>query len=125
MKVLGIGRFTTKGAPVDVVVCFKRFSLDRLFGQLVEFELEAATFETIEGSRVGEVCRELGMVAALVKVGFAKSNGEARRLIRGGGARLNDVAISDEEHQLGIADFIDGRAKISAGKKRHALLVLS
>ena len=67
----------------------------------------------------------IGMVAALVKVGFAKSNGEARRLIRGGGARLNDVAISDEEHQLGSADFIDGRAKISAGKKRHALLVVS
>ena len=66
-----------------------------------------------------------GMVAALVKVGFAKSNGEARRLIRGGGARLNDVAISDDEHQLAASDFIDGRAKISAGKKRHALLVLS
>lgn len=66
-----------------------------------------------------------GMVAALVKVGFAKSNGEARRLIRGGGARLNDVAIADDEHQLAARDFIDGRAKISAGKKRHALLVLS
>ena len=67
----------------------------------------------------------MGMVAALVKVGFAKSNGEARRLIRGGGARLNDVAITDEDHGLAEADFIDGRAKISAGKKRHALLVIS
>ncbi len=67
----------------------------------------------------------MGMIAALVKVGFAASNGEARRLIRGGGARLNDVAITDEEHLLTGADFNDGRAKISAGKKRHALLVLS
>jgi tyrosyl-tRNA synthetase len=67
----------------------------------------------------------MGMIAALVKVGFAKSNGEARRLIRGGGARLNDVSITDEEHLLTSADFSDGRAKISAGKKRHALLVLS
>ena len=67
----------------------------------------------------------MGMIAALVKVGFAKSNGEARRLIRGGGARLNDVAVTDEEHLLTSADFSDGRAKISAGKKRHALLVLS
>ncbi|MEL0133154.1 MAG: tyrosine--tRNA ligase, partial [Rhodobiaceae bacterium] len=56
----------------------------------------------------------LGMIAALVKVGFAKSNGEARRLIRGGGARLNDVPISDEGHLLSAADFSDGRAKISA-----------
>ncbi len=72
----------------------------------------------------GEV-ESLGMIAALVKVGFAKSNGEARRLIRGGGARLNDTAVADEDFQLGAGDFIDGRAKISAGKKRHALLVIS
>ena len=71
----------------------------------------------------GEV-ESLGMIAALVKVGFAKSNGEARRLIRGGGARLNDTAVTDEDFQLGAGDFIDGRAKISAGKKRHALLVI-
>ena len=67
----------------------------------------------------------LGMIAALVKVGFAKSNGEARRLIRGGGARLNDVAINDEDHVMQDADFGDGRVKISAGKKRHALIVIS
>ena len=67
----------------------------------------------------------LGMIAALVKVGFAKSNGEARRLIRGGGARLNDVAINDEDHVMQDVDFGDGRAKISAGKKRHALIVIS
>ena len=73
----------------------------------------------------GEEADGMGMIAALVKVGFAKSNGEARRLIRGGGARLNDVAITDEDHLLTSADFSDGRAKISAGKKRHALLVLS
>ena len=67
----------------------------------------------------------LGMVAALVRVGFAKSNGEARRLIRGGGARLNDVSVSDEDQVLQPADFDDGRAKISAGKKRHALIVIT
>ena len=64
------------------------------------------------------------MIAALVAVGFAKSNGEARRLIRGGGARLNASAIADEEHALVGSDFTDGRAKISAGKKRHALIVI-
>ena len=67
----------------------------------------------------------LGMVTALVRVGFAKSNGEARRLIRGGGARLNDVSVSDEDQVLQPADFDDGRAKISAGKKRHALIVIT
>ncbi|HCV88241.1 MAG TPA: tyrosine--tRNA ligase, partial [Alphaproteobacteria bacterium] len=67
----------------------------------------------------------MGMISALVTVGFAKSNGEARRLIKGGGARLNDVAITNEDHALAASDFIDGRAKISAGKKRHALLVIA
>ena len=66
----------------------------------------------------------LSMIAALNLVGFAKSNGEARRLIRGGGARLNDQAITDEEAGLKPADFVDGKAKISAGKKRHALIIL-
>ena len=67
----------------------------------------------------------LGMIAALARVGFAKSNGEARRLIRGGGARLNDESVNDEERVLQSADFSDGRAKISAGKKRHALIVIT
>ena len=64
------------------------------------------------------------MITALNKVGFATSNGEARRLIRGGGARLNDAQINNEAKTLSPDDFTDGKAKISAGKKRHALLVL-
>ena len=64
------------------------------------------------------------IITVLNKVGFAASKGEARRLIRGGGARLNDVQVIDEEKTLTVSDFIDGKAKISAGKKRHALLVL-
>ena len=67
----------------------------------------------------------MDMITALKKVGFATSNGEARRLIRGGGARLNDVQINNESKILSPDDFIDGKVKISAGKKRHALLVLS
>ena len=66
---------------------------------------------------------ELSMITALNLVGFAKSNGEARRLIRGGGARLNDHAVTDEKADLSQSDFVDGKAKISAGKKRHALIV--
>ena len=64
------------------------------------------------------------IITVLNKVGFAASKGEARRLIRGGGARLNDVQVIDEEKTLTESDFIDGKAKISAGKKRHALLLL-
>ena len=67
----------------------------------------------------------LSVIAALNMVGFAKSNGEARRLIRGGGAKVNDNAITDEDAMISPADFQDGKLKMSAGKKRHALIILS
>lgn len=60
---------------------------------------------------------------ALVKVGFCASNGEARRLVKGGGARINDVQVKDENQAVTAADLnADGVVKVSAGKKRHALL---
>ncbi|HEY9163132.1 MAG TPA: tyrosine--tRNA ligase [Magnetovibrio sp.] len=60
---------------------------------------------------------------ALVKVGFCASNGEAKRLVKGGGARINDAQITDENHPLSSADLnTDGVMKVSAGKKRHALI---
>jgi tyrosyl-tRNA synthetase len=59
---------------------------------------------------------------AMVKAGLANSNGEARRLIRGGGGRVNDVVITDESQTISTADInADGAIKFSAGKKRHVL----
>ena len=66
----------------------------------------------------------LSVITALTMVGFAKSNGDARRLIRGGGARVNDNSIRDENTIIGLADFSYGKVKISAGKKRHALIII-
>jgi tyrosyl-tRNA synthetase len=51
---------------------------------------------------------------------LASSNGEARRLIRGGGARLNDRKVDDETLTVGLDDLIDGQLLLSAGRKRHA-----
>ncbi|XDZ64998.1 tyrosine--tRNA ligase [Alphaproteobacteria bacterium LSUCC0684] len=66
---------------------------------------------------------EISFIAALNLAGLANSNGEARRLIRGGGARLNDVPVQDEDHLITKSDFDkDGKVKLSAGKKRHVLL---
>lgn len=59
----------------------------------------------------------------LHKAGLTSSNGEARRLIKGGGARLNDVRIESEERLVGPEDVSEtGLIKLSAGKKRHALV---
>jgi len=57
------------------------------------------------------------------RAGLAASNGEARRLIKGGGARINGVAIGNETQAISAADRnADGVIKLSAGKKRHALV---
>jgi tyrosyl-tRNA synthetase len=55
--------------------------------------------------------------------GLAASNGEARRLIRGGGARVNDAVIENETRLVSLADLNpEGTIKLSAGRKRHALI---
>ncbi len=60
---------------------------------------------------------------ALAEAGLVKSNGEGRRLIKDGGARVNDEIITDEQRKLTPSDQRDGVIKISAGRKRHVLLV--
>jgi tyrosyl-tRNA synthetase len=58
-----------------------------------------------------------------VRAGLAASNGEARRLIKGGGARLNDAVIGSEVQKVTLADLDPaGAIKLSAGRKRHALV---
>ncbi len=58
-----------------------------------------------------------------VRAGLAASNGEARRLIKGGGARLNDAVVTGEMQPVSLADLdAQGHIKLSAGRKRHALV---
>ncbi len=54
--------------------------------------------------------------------GLAASNGEARRLIRSGGARVNDEAVTDEGRVVSPADLRDGVIKLSSGRKHHRLV---
>ncbi len=57
----------------------------------------------------------------LAESGLAASLGEARRLIRGGGARVNDAAV-DEDRLVTMADLRNGAVKLSAGRKHHRLI---
>jgi tyrosyl-tRNA synthetase len=61
----------------------------------------------------------------LVRAGFAASNGEARRLIKGNGVSVNDAKASDDNTRLSAADFAQGFAKLSKGKKQHVLVKLA
>jgi tyrosyl-tRNA synthetase len=57
------------------------------------------------------------------RAGLAKSNSEARRLIRARGARINDILVDSETKHVSLADLdANGMLKLSAGRKRHALV---
>ena len=62
----------------------------------------------------------IGIVTALTVLGFAASNGEARRKIAEGAVRLNDLPIKDEKYEIELE--AGAPVKISLGKKRHGLL---
>ena len=63
------------------------------------------------------------LFALVTRVGLTPSNSEARRLIKGQGARLNDSVVADEKYSITLRDLNpDGMLKLSAGKKRHALV---
>ena len=71
----------------------------------------------------GELEEGTPIFGLLVRTGLCASNGEARRLIKGGGTRLNDTVVRDAYHAVSLADLnAEGIVKLSAGRKRHALI---
>ncbi len=77
---------------------------------------------TVEVPRA-ELATGMPVYELMRRAGLAASNGEARRLIKGGGARLNDAPIVSETALVTAADLnAEGIVKLSAGKKRHALV---
>jgi tyrosyl-tRNA synthetase len=61
----------------------------------------------------------IGIVDALIGLGFCASKGEARRLIAGGGARVDGEKVADEAFTIAIGA---NPVRVSAGKKNHGLL---
>lgn len=102
-------------------------------GKQAAVEAAETAQETFERGGSGDSLPTITVTCAALEKGFpvfqlfreaglAFSNAEARRLIRGGGARVNDRPVSDETATVGVADVKDGIIKLSAGKKRHALI---
>ena len=102
-------------------------------GEAAANEAEATAKATFAGGGSGEALptfeiaqidldKGLPVFEALRIAGLAKSNGEARRLIKGGGASVNNEPVADELAQISAKDLRDGAIKLSAGKKRHALV---
>ena len=72
---------------------------------------------------MGEVETGLSVAQLLIKTGLTKSGKEAKRLISENGARLNGVLVTDISQTVNILDF-NKPLKLSAGKKRHAIIDL-
>lgn len=87
------------------------------------FEQGAATAALPEVTLPAAALEEgLPIFRLLQDAGLAASGGEARRLIRGGGARVNDVVVSDENLTVSTKDLQNGALKLSSGKKKHILV---
>ena len=70
-----------------------------------------------------ELARGMAAFELFSRTGLAASNSEARRLIRGGGARINDRVVDNETKHVTEADLDEkGVLKLSAGRKRHVLV---
>ena len=87
---------------------------------------EETARRTFAGQADGEslpklaVSCEIGIVDALIGLGFAASKGEARRLIAGGGARVDGEKVSGETQVIAVSGE---PVRVSAGKKHHGLLI--
>ena len=92
-----------------------RDSAGKAFSQAVDVTGDAIPSDQLASS---ELSAGIGLIALIVKAGFAKSNGEARRLIQGGGVRLHDEKIADPQRSVTPEDVVDGYLLVRAGKKR-------
>jgi len=102
-----------------------------LHGKIAATDAKATAANTFAGSGSGEglptfdIAPGTGILAATVTAGLAASNGEARRHIKAGALKLNDEKVESHEHAITASDLRDGVAKLSVGKKKHALLKLA
>jgi tyrosyl-tRNA synthetase len=85
-------------------------------------ETARKTFEegaTGDNLPIFEAAGDISIIDALIGLNFVASKKEARRLIEGGGARINGEAVADENALISVTS---DDVKLSAGKKKHGIL---
>ena len=90
--------------------------------------LDAATLEALAGDiPTADMARDEVIGKSVVDVfaatGLQKSKGEAKRMIKGGGARVNNVKVEAEDAIIAEEDVIEGRVSLIAAGKKNKLLV--
>ncbi|MEO0347800.1 MAG: tyrosine--tRNA ligase [Pseudomonadota bacterium] len=63
--------------------------------------------------------QQLPLAKLLAEIKIVCSNSEAKKLIKGGGVKINDRSITQEQQHLEQNNFSEQGCKLSIGKKRH------
>ncbi|WP_417456980.1 tyrosine--tRNA ligase [Kordiimonas sp.] len=123
-----------EGAEInDAKVILANAATALVRGEAAAITAEATAKETFEKGGAGadlptvnlalsSLSSGINVVDLFIEAGLGGSKGEVRRLIKQGGAKLNDIKVEDETTTV-TADLLqDGQIKLSAGKKRHAIV---
>ena len=126
------------GTEINEVKKILAFEATKLcHGEVSALEAAETARQTFEQGGVGDnlptitlpesdLRNGLTIIDALRLSGLVESNGEAKRLIQGGGAKVNDHAMTDGGVLLTLNDLTaDNYIKLSSGKKKHALIKVS
>ncbi len=126
---LVLDRPMPEGEPVEQKRDLARALVQTFHGEAAVADAEA-TFEAVVRREVPDDApevevgpdEEVWIVDLITRAGFAKTNGEARRFVRGGAVRLGGEVVEDEQTSLAATD-LDG-AVLQVGKRRYARLVV-
>jgi tyrosyl-tRNA synthetase len=126
-----IARLVSEGGAAinDAKVALATAATAMLHGDEAARAAEETARDTFAGGGIGADLPTLvvsdgsiGIVQALTGLGFAASNGEARRKIAEGAVRVADAVVSDPHMAVDVGDE---PVKVSLGKKKHGLLTRS
>jgi len=123
------------GAEINAAkITLANLATGLLHGEEAARAAEATAREVFEKGGIGgdlptvklapaELAGGIGIVQLFVRAGLAASGKDAKRLIQEGGARLNDEPVLDAGLRIGAGELAEP-VKLTAGRKRHALVVI-
>ena len=127
---LVLDRPTPEGEPVEQKRDLARSLVRAFHGEEAVADAER-TFDTVVRREIPDDAPEVEVgedesvwiVDLITRAGFAKTNGEARRFVRGGGVRLGGEVVQDERLSVSAAD-LEGSV-LQVGKRRYARVVIA
>ena len=127
---LVLGRPLPEGEPVEQKRELGRSLVRAFHGEGAVADAER-TFDAVVRREVPDdapevrvdLDEEVWIVDLITRAGFAGTNGEARRFVRGGGVRLGGEVVEDEKLTVAATD-LDGKV-LQVGKRRYARLAVA